>query len=119
VRRAMWAADAFVLPSRAENFGVVLIEALTTGLPLISTRCGGPEDIVTPDVGLLLEPEDEPALGDALVTMRATASSYDRDHLRAIAVARYGYASVGAKLRDFYRATLRDAPQPSPDRGVA
>lgn len=119
VRRAMWAADAFVLPSRAENFGVVLIEALTTGLPLISTRCGGPEDIVTPDVGLLIEPDDEAALAGALGTMRATAKSYDRDQLRAVAVNRYGYGAVGAHLRDYYQATLRSAPQPAPDRGAA
>jgi glycosyltransferase involved in cell wall biosynthesis len=106
VRTAMWAADAFVLPSRAENFGVVLIEALTTGLPLISTRCGGPEDIVTSEVGLLLEPNDECALAQALVTMRGSARSYDRCALRAVAVERYGYARVGPQLRDLYQATL-------------
>ena len=47
VREAMWKANCFVLPSRAENFGVVLIEALATGLPVIFTRCrwsGGRRD---------------------------------------------------------------------------
>lgn len=119
VRNAMWTADAFVLPSRAENFGVVLIEALATGLPLISTRCGGPEDIVTPDVGLLIERDDEPALADALATIRTTAKSYDGDRLRRVAIERYSYASVGTTLRDFYQATLRKTPRPAPDRGAA
>lgn len=104
VRSAMWAADAFVLASHAENFGVVLIEALTTGLPLISTRCGGPEDIVTPEVGLLRAPGDEDGLAEALLTMRSEAQSYDRRALRAIAVERYGYASVGTRLREFYES---------------
>ncbi|MGE5800843.1 MAG: glycosyltransferase, partial [Gemmatimonadota bacterium] len=70
LRDAMWAANCFVLPSRAENFGVVLIEALSSGLPVISTRCGGPEDILNDRVGILLQPGDEDGLAEALSTMR-------------------------------------------------
>lgn len=101
VRQAMWNANCLVLPSLAENFGVVLIEALCTGLPVISTRCGGPEDIITPDVGVLLPPGDERALADALVTVR-NGRGYDGDALRAYATRRFGYATVGAQLRDLY-----------------
>lgn len=108
VRDAMWASDCFVLPSHAENFGVVLIEALATGLPVISTRCGGPEDIITDAVGLLLRPGDEQGLADALWSMR-NRPAYDPDAVRAYAVGRYGYATVGAQLRDFYRQVLNHA----------
>lgn len=38
--------DVFVIPSRQEGFGIVGIEAMACGLPVISTRCGGPEDFV-------------------------------------------------------------------------
>ena len=105
VRDAMWAANCFVLPSHAENFGVVLIEALSTGLPIVSTRCGGPEDIINDEVGILLRPGDEDGLADALVAMRARAS-FDADAIRAYAVRRYGYGVVGAQLRDLYRRVL-------------
>jgi L-malate glycosyltransferase len=105
VRDSMWAANCFVLPSHAENFGVVLIEALSTGLPVISTRCGGPEDIITDEVGLLLRPGDEQGLADALWTMRHRPA-YDPEAVRAYARARFGYAAVGTRLRDFYRGIL-------------
>jgi glycosyltransferase involved in cell wall biosynthesis len=112
VRDSMWAANCFVLPSHAENFGVVLIEALATGLPVISTRCGGPEDFITDEVGLLLRPGDEHGLADALWTMR-NGPAYDPETIRSYASARFGYAAVGARLRDFYRATLS---RPDDDR---
>jgi len=105
VRDAMWSANCFVLPSFAENFGVVLIEALATGLPVISTRCGGPEDIVTPEVGVLLEPGDGKSLATAMVAVR-DGRDYDPQVLRAYSVSRFGYATVGAQLRDLYQRAL-------------
>ena len=39
--------NLFVLPSRYETFGMVLIEAMASGIPVVATRCGGPNDIVT------------------------------------------------------------------------
>jgi glycosyltransferase involved in cell wall biosynthesis len=101
IRNAMWAANCFVLPSYAENFGVVLIEALSTGLPVISTRCGGPEDIINDRVGILLRPGDEEGLGEALATMLKRPAA-DPEPIRDYARAHYGYAAVGRRLRDFY-----------------
>ncbi|MCP3953448.1 MAG: glycosyltransferase family 4 protein, partial [Desulfobacterales bacterium] len=46
VRRAMWKAHVLVLSSRYETFGIVLIEAMATGLPTIATRSGGPESVL-------------------------------------------------------------------------
>ncbi|MHB8837658.1 MAG: glycosyltransferase [Gemmatimonadaceae bacterium] len=100
VRRAMWEADCFVLPSLAENFGVVLIEALATGLPLISTRCGGPEDIITAEVGTLLTPGDEVGLESALIAMRQAQAQgkFRETALANFAREKYGYESIGRRL---------------------
>ncbi|KKM23934.1 hypothetical protein LCGC14_1610170 [marine sediment metagenome] len=50
-------ADYFLLPSKKETFGVVLIEAMAAGLPVLALKNGGSESIVTPEVGLLAENE--------------------------------------------------------------
>ncbi|TVU70832.1 glycosyltransferase family 4 protein [Pseudoalteromonas distincta] len=50
-------SDYFLLPSKKETFGVVLIEAMAAGLPVLALKNGGSESIVTPEVGLLAENE--------------------------------------------------------------
>ncbi len=106
VREAMHAANCFVLPSLAENFGVVLIEAMSTGLPVISTRCGGPEDFIDERVGILLQPGDEDGLATALTTLRM-APPFDALTIRNHAIRRFGHAIVGRRLSELYRTVLK------------
>ncbi|MDM0104502.1 glycosyltransferase family 4 protein [Variovorax sp. J22R24] len=65
--RALYArADAFVLPSFHEGYGMALAEALAHGLPVISTSAGAIPDTVPVDAGVLVPPGDGPALRAAL-----------------------------------------------------
>lgn len=61
-------ASVFVSSSRWEGFGVAIVEALSVGLPVISTRCDfGPEDLITSDaLGILVEPNSPDLLADAI-----------------------------------------------------
>lgn len=55
----MASMDVFFLPTRAEPFGMVIIEAMAAGLPVVATRTGGiPEIITRPDLGFAVAPED-------------------------------------------------------------
>lgn len=68
--RLLPAFDVFVLPSKSESFGYVLLEAGQAHLPVVATNVGGIPDIITNgENGLLVSPDDTPALTNALRTL--------------------------------------------------
>ena len=103
VREALWEAHAFVLSSRYETFGVALVEAMASGLPVVATRCGGPEDLVTEETGRLVPTEDPAALATALRTMREQWASYDPNRIRDSVLDQYGPEPFVRRMRSFYR----------------
>jgi len=90
VREEMWRANALILSSDFETFGVVLVEALSTGLPVVATRCGGPAEIVRSAHGCLIDPGDVHQLTSAMRLMMhrrfeaADLRSYAVRHLQAL-----------------------------------
>jgi glycosyltransferase involved in cell wall biosynthesis len=90
VRHWMQTCDVFVLPSLGETFGVVLGEAMACGKPVIATRCGGPEFLVTPETGLLVEPGNAAALAEAMEKFISGEISFGSVDLRSEVVRRFG-----------------------------
>ncbi|MGH9685852.1 MAG: glycosyltransferase [Candidatus Acidiferrales bacterium] len=99
-----------VLPSRAESFGTVLVEALACGTPVVATRCGGPEDIVADGMGVLVPPEDPRALARGIAEVLDHRTAYDPHRLRAYAVEKFGLDSVGQRLARLYQEALDRSP---------
>lgn len=95
-------ADAFVLSSRHESFGVVCVEALATGLPVIATDCGGPRDTVTKDNGIFVPVEDVDALAAAMVRLHDEHARFDSAAIRADFIARLSLRVVANKLVEVY-----------------
>lgn len=66
----MKASDLFVLPCPAEGFGMVIVEAMFAGLPVVAINHGGPvEIVVSGETGLLVSRSDVKAMSDALITL--------------------------------------------------
>ncbi len=94
-------ADAFVLLSQRETFGVAYIEAMAAGLPVISCHSGGPEDFIQPEVGIF-SGENETDAAEALLDMRENRDRYDSRHISEYAESICGSKAVAAQIKAVY-----------------
>jgi glycosyltransferase involved in cell wall biosynthesis len=101
---ALNAADLVVLPSVAEAFGLVLIEAMACGLPVLAADAHGPAEIVVPGTGWLVPPDDHAALTEALLAAAADPEQRRRrgEHAHEHARTGYGWPVIAARVADIY-----------------
>jgi glycosyltransferase involved in cell wall biosynthesis len=106
VRDHLRAAHVLISSSLVESFGISMIEAMACGLPVISTRSGGPEDFVAPHTGELVPVGDDAAMATAMIRMRDHYADYDRAAIRAHVVARYSEPAIIARLEAAYAQAI-------------
>ena len=94
--------DFLVLSSNYENMPVVILEALASGLPVVSTNVGGIKEMIDESKGILVEPRNKEALAEAMIKMIETHKNYDANYLRNSVIEKYGYESVGRFLSGLY-----------------
>lgn len=117
--------DAFVFPSSTETLGLVLLEAMAAGCPVVGANRGGIPDIVSDGVnGCLYEPEgpDGGAASLTAAVQRLLGDPAERAQLRLNAhheAERWGWAGATHQLRGFYRQVLNDLAAPPPLQLVA
>ncbi len=117
--QALNAADALVLPSVAEAFGLVLVEAMACGSPMIACRTHGPAAIVADGrTGWLIPPDDEDALVDALVTVTRDAEMRRAYGSCAYAESRrYAWPVVARRFAALYEELLVSPQQSQTEAG--
>ncbi|RUM63732.1 MAG: hypothetical protein DSZ03_04970, partial [Sulfurimonas sp.] len=109
VRMHLQQSDAFVLSSNYETFGVVVIEAMSCGLPILSTKCGGPESIIVNDrLGILVDNTLE-ALFEGMQKMVQT--DYNTDDIRDYAVKNFSEKIIGEQFVSLYTKMASRTPK--------
>lgn len=101
-------ADAFIFPSRTETLGLVLLEAMAAGCPVIAANAGGIPDIVTNGVnGFMFDPADEQ--GAVAATQKLLGMRAERELLRQnarVEAERWGWEGATRQLERFYIEVL-------------
>lgn len=94
--------NCFVLSSRQETFGVVYIEAMASGLPVIATRCGGPEHFINERNGVLVAVDDKKALIEAMRYIYGNFRRFDRNEIAVNAKIFFSPETIGQELMELY-----------------
>lgn len=105
--------DVMVVSSHYETFGVVAAEALMAGVPVVATRCGGPECIVEGGDGLLVPPKRPDELTRAMAEVGTNLIEYDPKILAARAKERFSGSSIAKRLTIEYENVLSSCNYPA------
>ncbi|EEH97633.1 glycosyltransferase [Clostridium tertium] len=106
VSHYMSICDSFVLASRYETFGVVYIEALASGKPIIGTYNGGAEDIINSKNGLIVKVDDVDELGNAMKYIMENSNSYNAEDIRIDCIEKFSKEKITNEILEIYNLVL-------------
>jgi len=98
--------DSLVISSKKETFGVVGIEAMACGLPVISTKCGGPEDYITSNTGILVENDNVRSLSNGIIEMLRNYSNYNSAFIKKYIKKNFSARAVSHELISLYKQII-------------
>lgn len=121
VAEAMAGTSMFVMPSRLEPFGIVILEAWRAGTPVVATRRGGPPEFVRDGRdGLLVDPFDTAGFAAALQSLLSDPERRERIGRAGQArVQEFGWASIADRYRRVYASVVGDGVTRSPAKSAA
>lgn len=99
---ALLESDCFILLSDYETFGVVYIEAIASGIPVIATNCGGPSDFVNSQNGCLIECGDEHEAVDAIIYMSDNYKNYHSTNISEEIKTRFSPHTIARQISVLY-----------------
>ncbi len=106
VLREMQACSFYVLSSRHETFGNVVVEALACGKPVVATQCGGPEELIDEETGYLCEVEVND-LAMHIQKMIDNLHMFDSEKIRNLTKMRYGPDVWIQKVEEIFKSVVK------------
>ena len=108
LRKLYSIANVSLIPSRNEAFGLVVIEALACGAPVIGTNSGGIPDIITKEVGMLIEEENYEELASKIKDILNQKVKFDRNTCANYAKEKYSQDNFTSILVDIYENGIKN-----------
>lgn len=99
-------AHVYVQASTLETFGIPLVEALMSGLPVITTSCGGPESFINKENGIVLNYADPELILNGFERIYNNYENYKSDVIRNYALEHFSEKSVSRQLIQIYNSVL-------------
>ncbi len=104
--KEMNANDALIMFSNYETFCLVIIEAFACAKPVITSNAGAIKTYMKPELGIMVEKQNEAQLTKAILDFAADTKKYKGDVIRKFAVDNYSYEKVGERLTEIYTMAL-------------
>lgn len=104
-------SHAFVLASQYETFGVVLIESLACGRPVVCTDSGGPRDFITDAQGVMVNEHDARSLAQGMMQLMDRYDSYNQKELIRYCHDNFNEHHISALIREYYMKILEKRKQ--------
>ena len=98
--------DFLILNSRYETFSLICAEAMSCGKPVLATACGGPNEFVNTETGLLIEPENELELKNKFLYMLGHFKNYDSVRIKQYANELFSMEKAGKAFQMLYSIIL-------------
>lgn len=103
ISEEMKKASVFVFPSAHETFGLVIAEAMASGLPVVVGNLTAPKEFVDEESGLLVPPNDVQEIANAMAHIIRHRDQYDAKVIRQKIVDRFGFYVFGNRLESIYK----------------
>ena len=108
VQEIMLESDFLVSASIMESFGCSIAEAQMLGIPVVATRCGGPESIVTPKTGILVDKGNEEALYQGILEMINNYPKYNSEEIKQYAEEKFSLATISKQYYKIYQEIAKN-----------
>ena len=96
-----------VMNSRFETFSSICCEALSCGKPVLATKCGGPQEFIDKDSGILIDVDDDQQLEHNFLLMLSNFNQFDSHNITSKVRDRFSSQTVKILYTDFFKKAIK------------